>query len=232
MERFIITQNQYLTKNIQAYNRFDYTGFGTQGNPDFINHLKNHFLNTPISTLNQAFRELIDVIFEDLAEIRTLNSSNMTVCVIPRAKSETFYHENQRLFKRGISGVVDRLGDFGYSNGLNFIQRHTNTRTTHMNRSGFGGEGEMPYKGITNATCTISSEVRGKDILLIDDIYTKGVNIDEDAIQALFDKGARKVVFYAVAKTYRNEYHFPQPQQPPIQGPYFDDLDGLEKLPF
>jgi hypoxanthine-guanine phosphoribosyltransferase len=30
----------------------------------------------------------------------------------------------------------------------------------------------MPYPGITKATCTISNEVKGKDILLIDDLYT------------------------------------------------------------
>ena len=41
----------------------------------------------------------------------------------------------------------------------------------------------------------------GKDILLIDDIYTKTVNIDEDAIQALLDNGARSVFFYAIGKT-------------------------------
>lgn len=72
-----------------------------------------------------------------------------------------------------------------------------------MNRSGYGGDGDMPYVGITKATCKISNEVRGKDILLIDDIYTKGVNIDEDAIQALLDNSAKSVIFYAVAKTYK-----------------------------
>jgi predicted amidophosphoribosyltransferase len=41
----------------------------------------------------------------------------------------------------------------------------------------------------------------GKDILLIDDIYTKTVNIDEDAIQALLSKGAKSVSFYAIGFT-------------------------------
>jgi hypothetical protein len=68
---------------------------------------------------------------------------------------------------------------------------------------GYGGDGDMPYVGITKATCKISGDVRGKDILLIDDIYTKGVNIVEDAIQALLDNGPKSVIFYAVAKTYK-----------------------------
>jgi predicted amidophosphoribosyltransferase len=61
--------------------------------------------------------------------------------------------------------------------------------------------------GKTKDTCLISNEIIGKDILLIDDIYTKSINIDEDAIQALLDKGAKSVIFYAVAKTkLRNTY--------------------------
>ena len=61
----------------------------------------------------------------------------------------------------------------------------------------------MPYPGITKATCNISDKVAGKDILLIDDIYTLDVNIDEDAIQALYDMGAKSVRFYAVCKTFK-----------------------------
>ena len=39
--------------------------------------------------------------------------------------------------------------------------------------------------------------------ILIDDLYTASVNIDEDAIQALFDNGARSVIFYSLGKTIR-----------------------------
>ena len=56
----------------------------------------------------------------------------------------------------------------------------------------------MPYPKITVNTCEISNNVKDKDILLIDDLYTNSVNIDEDAIQALYDKGAKSVVFYSI----------------------------------
>ena len=69
---------------------------------------------------------------------------------------------------------------------------------------GFVNDGLNPYVGITNATCRISDNVIGKDILLIDDIYTMTVNIDEDAIQALLSKGANSVSFYAIGKTVYN----------------------------
>ena len=218
MEKFIIFQNEFLKKSTQAYYRFDYTTYGTEGNPDFINHLKNQFGDTNVSTLQNAVNELIKVLQEDLPKIKNFHKTNLTVCVIPRAKAESHYSDNQKLFKRVISSVVDKLN--GFSNGTNFIIRQINTRTTHMNRSGYGGDGDMPYVGITKATCKISNEVRGKDILLIDDIYTKGVNIDEDAIQALFDNGARSVIFYAVAKTYKGGIK-------PTVRPKFDIDDDL-----
>ena len=59
----------------------------------------------------------------------------------------------------------------------------------------------MPYAGITNDTCTLSDSIVGKNILLIDDLYTKTINIDEDCLQALIDKGAKQVYFYSVGKT-------------------------------
>lgn len=219
MEKFFVTPNDFLNKNTQAYYRFDYTTYRTEGNPDFINHLKNQFNKTNVSTLQNAEKELMIVLQEDLPKIRRLHNTNLTVCVIPRAKAESYYSDNQKLFKKMISVVVDKLN--GFINGTNYLIRNINTRTTHMNRSGYGGDGDMPYVGITRATCKISSNVRGKDILLIDDIYTKNVNIDEDAIQALLDNGAKSVVFYAVAKTVKGG--FKQVIRPQVN---IDDYDN------
>lgn len=202
MEKFIITPNEFLRESIQAYYRYDYIGYEKVGNPDFLNDLKNQFNTSKISVLQNAVNELEKVLQEDLPVIRNLHDINLTVCVVPRAKSEDFYTDNQKLFRKVVSNVVDKL--YGFENGTKYIIRHTDTRTTHLNRSGYGGVGEMPYVGITKDTCNISNEVKGKDILLIDDIYTKTINVDEDAIQALLDYGANSVIFYAVAKTIRD----------------------------
>ena len=219
MNNFTITPNEYLKKNTQAYYRHDYTTFGTEGNPDFINHLKNSFNSTSVTVLEAAAKELILVLVGDLIKIRNLYSTiNLTVCVIPRSKAESSYSDNQKIFKRLISGLVDKIS--GLDNGTNYIIRQTNTRTTHMNKSGYGGDGDMPYVGITKATCNISTAVQGKDILLIDDIYTNGVNIDEDAIQALLDSGAKSVVFYSVAKTYKGGIK-------PVDQPQINNDDDL-----
>ena len=38
-------------------------------------------------------------------------------------------------------------------------------------------------------------------IILVDDIYTKGVFVAEDCAQSLLDFGAKRVILYVIAKT-------------------------------
>ena len=198
MERFVIQSNDFLSQNIQAFYHTDYTGYRNPGNPDYINTLKNTFNNYSRDVLNQAVQQLRNVLLEDLPQILDIIRINpLTVCVVPRAKA--YYHPNQLLFKSTVRNVINLLE--GFYDGTDYIRRHTNTRTTHLDRRGYGGDGDMPYVGITKETCTISPNVNGKNILLIDDLYTRTINIDEDAIQALLDNGANSVYFYSVGKT-------------------------------
>ena len=200
MKSFTIFPNKFLSQQVQAYYHQDYLRYNEPGNPNFLNYLKNQFGDTGSYLIKQSMKELKRVLQKDLPEIRRKNAGkNLTVCVVPRAKSDKYYRDNQKLFREVVSSVVDEVE--GLFNGTRYVLRHTNTRTTHMNKKGYGGDGSLPYVGITKDTCTISDSVTGKDILLIDDIYTANVNIDEDAIQALFDKGARSVCFYAIGKT-------------------------------
>ena len=207
MKSFTIEANECLERDIEAYYHCDYVGYQQPGNPDYINALKHtydSYSRAVLQQLGNAADQLFGVLTKDLPNIQARQPSVcLTICVIPRAKQESFYSNNQRLFKRVTADVASALSHTGsrFKDGTSYITRHTNTRTTHLNRRGNGGEGPMPYPGIAADTCHISHEVKGKDILLIDDIYTKTVNIDEDMIQALLDAGARSVRFYAVAKT-------------------------------
>ena len=99
-----------------------------------------------------------------------------------------------------VRKVIAGLG--GVEDGTNYLRRHINTKTTHLSNPvpNYNNDGDLPYPGITEATCRISPDIKGKNILLVDDIYTPGVNVDEDAITALLRAGARSVAFYAVAK--------------------------------
>ena len=201
-------RGKFLTKKVQAYYHDDYHG----GDPELrdtagtveniITTLKNQFNNTSKGVLIQAGKNMIAILNKDLPQILWLTElDELVVCAIPRSKAENTYTSTQLLFKIAIKVSVEKLDKF--IDGTDYIVRHTDTRTTHMDKSGRGGEGSLPYPGITKDTCTISDKVRGKDILLIDDLYTASVNIDEDAIQALFDNGARSVIFYSLGKTIR-----------------------------
>jgi hypothetical protein len=205
VNNFTIEANEYLRQNIQAFYHTDYVGYLNPGNPDYINELKNTYNNFSGPKLNNAVQKLKSVLLEDLPSIlRILQFNALTVCIVPRAK--TNYHPNQLLFKSTIRDVVNQLN--GFHDGTDYIIRRTNTKTTHLraNTPNYNNDGAAPYPGIAIETCNISSNVRDKNILLIDDLYTRTVNIDEDAIQALLDKGAHSVTFYAVGRTVYNRF--------------------------
>jgi len=164
--------------------------------------LKNTFNDFSKRKLESALIELLSILQEDLPQIlQKLGFDVITVCVVPRAKAEETYSENQLLFKKAVRDFI--RGTSGFVDGTSYILRHTDTKTTHLSNTNIPNYGPMPYPGITEETCVISSNVSEKNILLIDDIYTPGVNIDEDAINALLKAGARTVTFYAVAKVER-----------------------------
>lgn len=116
-------------------------------------------------------------------------------------------------FRDAVSDAAKQLS--GVINGANCIIRHTNTRTTHLKeytgRVSVQGnirvnDGALPYPGITKSTCSIDRQmIMGKTVILVEDIYTKNVNIDEDCIQALYDNDAKIVIFYAIAFTDRTK---------------------------
>ena len=202
MQNFIIQPNQFLKPEIQAFYHSNYSGGAGQWRiegtvENIICTLKNDITSFSEIALQGAVQYLSNILSTDLPEILHVAKLNsLTVCTVPRAK--TNYQPNQLLFKTTVSDVVNRLD--GFIDGTGYIIRHTDTRTTHRDRAGYGGNGDLPYPEITKKTCNISNEVRGKNILLIDDLYTETINIDEDAIQALLDNGAQSVIFYAVGK--------------------------------
>lgn len=201
MNKFIISKNEHLRYNIQGFYNNEYHGGGNwriNGTiENILTTLKNDITPHSNQALQVAVNHLKKILIEDFSKISNfVNSKNILVCVVPRAKVR--YRQNQLLFKATVKEVVSNISNF--YDGTDFIIRVKNTRTTHRNRAGYGGDGDMPYPGITKNTCHISN-IKGKDILLIDDIYTKSINIDEDIIQALFDNGANSVIFYAVGKT-------------------------------
>lgn len=204
---FTLTRNNYLTQNVQGFYHTDFGGVDLPNNPNYLYKLKNDpHHNWPDYRIHRAQQQLLEVLLNDLPNVLTQEDrSPLTVCVVPRAKADNMYSPYQLLFKATVRNAVNQLGN-NFIDGTSFIVRHTNTRTTHLRRpmEGFVNDGSEPYPGISLDTCNFSNNINGRNILLIDDIYTRTVNIDEDMLQTLINLGVNSISFYAVGKTIFN----------------------------
>ena len=202
MNIFLIEQNIFLNRNIKAFFDLDYIGFGQVGNPDFINVLKNTFNKESEVNINNAANECYTYIYNFLKSISLpywAMKYPYYVCALPRSKAD--FSANQLIFRDVIGIVLENLSRSELRNGLGFINRHTSVKTTHIKNDTGWNTGDLPYPGITKNTCNLSDEIKGKNIILIDDIYTKTVNVIEDCVQALINCGARDIIVYTVART-------------------------------
>lgn len=145
------------------------------------------------------------VLYEDLPYVMDdAKFKSCQVLCVPRAKALNAYKNSQLFFKDAVYEVVSEI-----KNGLHFsdcITRVTNTKTTHLkNSENIRNDGELPYPGITAQTCKLNvSDIQYNNVILVDDIYTPTVNVDEDCIQYLLDNKVKSIVFYAIAYTNRN----------------------------
>ena len=203
--RFTICKNNFLTQDIVAYYNRPYTGYGNLDNPVFLNTLKNTFNKESVFRLNTARKEVEKILLGDLIKIISQHDLQNCVCAcVPRAKALNTYTDNQLFLRDAIRNVLNKIRNI--VDGTDAIIRHTNTFTTHLGKATADGriqnnDGDKPCPGITRRTCHFKKEIiAGQKVILIDDIYTKGVNIDEDCIQALMDNGAKEVVFYAIGR--------------------------------
>ncbi len=203
-KRFTIYKNDCLDRDVTGFYHCDYIGYKKVGNPDFINTLKNQFSTTPEVELKDSLQFAKSYFIKFFYYLlKVYPGQEFVVVMVPRAKNENYYSRSQRYFKSALYFAIDNINNPLIKDGTEVIKRNKDTRTTHLNIH--DTEGDMPYRGITNATCSIdTSKIKNKMVLLIDDIYTKTVNIDEDCIQYLYDNGAKEVIFYAIAKTQKS----------------------------
>lgn len=210
MYKYTIEKNEFLSRNVDAFYRCDYLRWNQPNNPDYLNILKNTYNDTPNYKLLCASNSVKEGLSREIDQVLlTLVGTDAVICVIPRSKKEHSYNVNQLLFRKSVNDIVDELLDVPFDfykvkviNGIDSFKRYLDTCTTHLAGSRVGGgNGSMPYIGITHDTCKTSKLIEDKQVLLIDDIYTKNVNIVEDAIQYLLDNGASNVTFFSVART-------------------------------
>ena len=212
IKKFTIEKNDFVDRAIEGFYALDYIKYKEERNPDFLVTLKNSSFNDHTKTemmandtrLIKAKDEVKKYVHTFLSCIK-LNNNSIVVCVVPRSKAD--FSPEQLYFKKAVKETVQEIG--GFLDGTDCIKRIKNTFTTHKARVNCpNNDGDKPYPGITKETCRINREmIAGKFVVLIDDIYTKEANVDEDCIQALLDCVAREVLgFFAVAKTKKKDW--------------------------
>ncbi|MDE7243457.1 MAG: hypothetical protein K2O18_05695 [Oscillospiraceae bacterium] len=210
LRKFTLPVNSYLKRKTDCYFILNYLRYGVPGNPEFILTLKNTFNSESVDNLRRAKNRVVELLTKHTPYVmKNAGISCCTMVCVPRAKEFDTYTKNQMYLLDGVSEAARQLSNV--TDGTGAIVRTVSTKTTHfrkpVERVTSNGEreantGKDPYPGITKDTCKIDTEaIRGKTILLVDDIYTAGVNIDEDCIQALYNAGAEKVVLFTLSYT-------------------------------
>lgn len=160
VERFSISPNNFIRIRVSGYFHQYYTGFKQEGNPDFLNTLKNTFNSEKLRALIDARDEVIDILVTDIPEIMRENNITNCLCVcVPRAKANEAYVATQQKFKEAVSIAATKI--HGVVDGTDLIKRLINTKTTHLRTAAIiPNDGDNPYPGITVATCEID-RIRG-----------------------------------------------------------------------
>ncbi len=198
MNKFKIEQNKYLKQDVNAYANCDYVGYHNKNNPDYLIRLKNGSKKYDEMELMEDFINVCDLVINDLQNIKNMQDCDFSVCIVPRSKKEDSYSRCQLMFKKAVSCSAKSAG---FEDLTNSIKRVKNTKTTHNWRLE-NNTGSSPYIGITKDTCDINKHsIKNKNIILVDDIYTKGINVCEDCLQTLLDFGANSVILYVIAQT-------------------------------
>lgn len=205
LRQFTIHACDKLSTDIIGFFHWEYIKFRVEGNPDCINTIKNDYNSFNSTELEKAKNKMMFVLETDLKLIKKLHPEINMVCTVPRAKRNETYKQTQLMFFNIVQTVIQKMqcdNNLYIEDGTYYIQRIEDTKTTHLSYNTINTDNQpSPYKGITKNTCRINPNITGKTILLIDDIYTKNVGIDEDALQALIENGAQSVIFYAFART-------------------------------
>lgn len=218
MNKFVLEPNKFLEKKCEGFSNQFYTGYGNDGNPDFLNKLKNNFHDVPKKNLKEAQGEVKEILKQDIPAVQEIIKNEMqcddcmVVCV-PRSRAEDKLYPNQKLFRETVSEVAQELPHI--KDGTQAIHRHGTVKTTHIKKENItfpcndgtvikNDEYPKPYPGITEDTCTIDENmIKDQHVILVDDVYTKSSNVDEDCIQVLRKKGAKSVHLYTIGYTQR-----------------------------
>lgn len=184
------------------YFSYRYYSLGNRDNhPAFINAAKNDMSKSvftykvpkPIPVLD-ALRCVYECFIYSLPKIAEAEGMRapIAVCMVPRAKREEHYHSDQLgiklMLQMAIADCQIRHHALGFEDATDAIKRVKNTGTTHGAHGVFIGNPliEIPVDSrgdfMRNSCEVDDSLLVGRDVILVDDIYTPGNPIDIAAL--------------------------------------------------
>ena len=102
----------------------------------------------------------------------------------------------ERRIYRGFNQSDELVSQLAAHYGWQVLPRGTVSRVHGAPQSTLKGSERL--RNVKNVFSVENDVFKKRNILLIDDLYTYSINIDEDMIQALYDNGANKVIFYSI----------------------------------
>ncbi|GHV59196.1 hypothetical protein FACS1894103_2100 [Campylobacterota bacterium] len=203
---YAITKNDFLNTEIRGYSHDFYipVRLGGGETSKIVLKIKNISNNKISREIEVAKTEISKIVKFDLDKIiesdRKYRDEQPVVVVIPISKPDNYWDNSQLQFRSAISDGIS--SSKWIVDGTQYLTRLRATQTTHIAHLNKPENiGEPPYPGITKDTCGLSNNIENKNIILIDDIYTVGVGIDEDCVRFLLDNGAASVVLYTLGVT-------------------------------
>ena len=209
--RHTIPTNSFLNKSVTAYFH-DYYIPTRDGGGNFSNlilAIKSNGVETVKLSISKIIAADLDKILESSDGFL---KAQPIVVAVPRSKPDSSWKSSQLQFRPAIfmgleksKYIVEGSEQKWMIDGTRYLIRILETQTTHLaHLNNSENTGPEPYPGITKDTCQLEGDISGKNIILIDDIYTEGKGIDEDCIQFLLDNGANNVILYTLGMTKRS----------------------------
>lgn len=192
--------NNFLNVSITAFFHDFYISKANGGSPfsELILAIKSH-------ATDDVRNDIANIVREDLKKILMIDfyrGKTVYIFVVPRSKPDSFWREEELQFRSAVMVGIKDLQNV--IDGTNAIKRVVETQTTHLAHLDIQNNGAAPYPGITQDTCEFNMNICGKDVILIDDIYTENKGIDEDCIQFLINKKAGSISLYTLGMTKHN----------------------------
>ncbi len=209
---FRIGNNEYLNKQVDAYAHGLYIPYKSSYSGDLtrlILDLKGSTtcnIDAVKAKASAIIQNDLDLIITSLAKCQKFRP---IIVAMARSKPDDFYDAHELQYRPTISMALAKSSvksknsdEIWPIDGVQYIKRVKETQTTHLAHSRtLKNNGPAPYHGITKDTCVLNGDINDEYIILVDDIFTPGVFVDEDCIQYLYDNGARDVLLYVLGLT-------------------------------